>query len=145
MTDIREELSSLPPNWEPAPAEKQWQRNRMNGGDLGWLCRKDGKWYVRLNRPNENLRPYHARDWIAEKPPAELTIAGCAQITFAADKALCYGVGEYALSRRDWNLMQESAKLAWMKNGPKNDAGKHGDIRRFVYKILMDALEPLTR
>jgi hypothetical protein len=143
--EYKRELSPLPPDWEPSFSERQYYRNRMNSGDFGWLVRSNGRDMIRLNRPEENLRPYIARDWIPEREPAVLTLFQCAKVTFEADKAFCAGVGEVLLARRDWNLMTETARIAWMKKGPENATGKHADVRRKIYRTLMDLLEPMTR
>jgi hypothetical protein len=132
-------------DWDPPEAEKEFFRHRMYGGDVGWKARRGGREVIILNRPNENPRPYYAHDWIPERPPALLTLAGCAKITFEADKALCVGLCMYERARRDWLNMTEPARIAWMKHGPAKAEEKHRDVRVALYRAIMEKLEPLTR
>lgn len=124
-----------PDNWDPPDHERTYYRHTMTG-DLGWLVRRDGKDYIKYDRPSHIMeRPFRDQDWIAEREHRPLTRLQLAQVAFEADKRLCFFLGLHDQSRREWLSLKDEQRIAWSSAGPPNKGG-----RQELYQAVMAAL-----
>lgn len=119
--------------------ERKYYRSSVDG-QLGYLVERDGKHFIKLDRPQEEiLRPWsEGNSWIPEVEKRPLSKAQVAKICFDADKAYCQAVGVF-LPKRDWLDLSDKQRILWMESGPK-DA-----VRAAIWTGLNMILEPLTR
>jgi hypothetical protein len=110
-------------------------------GELGTLVIRDGKEFIRLNRPNEEvLRPYlNGIEWIPDVERRPISKAQLASICFEADLQLCKVLGIMP-KKKNWLDLTDGERITWMEKGPVKDPE-----RAVVWKALMTVLEPLTR
>lgn len=126
-------------HYEPGPDEKVWVRSAANG-ERGWLCRRDGMTYVRLDRPSQELlRPYRQHDWIEEAEHRPLTPMQIAQICFEADRAFCKVLNLHDLARKDWMSLTDRERGELVKNGPGGEPRRRG-----LYELVRKYLEGLS-
>jgi len=108
-----------------------------NDGQLGFLVDDGGALKVCLDRPGaRQLRPYHERQWVADREPA-LTEMAIARICHDADRAYRIGRGEYSLP--DWIALTEQARIGWMKGPPAGASSQ----RRALYTHLRQKVRDL--
>ncbi len=112
-------------DWDPKPHERQWYRNAQTG-DRAFLVRRDGKDAIRMDRgPVEDIRVFNDREWVEEDPDipdfSEIQIA---KVTFEADKALCYQMGDVKKARREWLSLLDDQRIKWMREGPQEPRRK---------------------
>lgn len=123
-------------------AEKKpdrWFRS-VQTGDLGYMVERDGKTFIRLDRPNDNLEfPYRPGDWIEEvnRPPLSAHIVG--EVCFNADKALCKGLGMHGLARRDWQSLSHAQRMLWRDKGPTENK-----VRAALWQAIKEAMREYT-
>jgi hypothetical protein len=133
-------------SWDPTPAERSYYRSRIDGSDVGWLVRRGGKDFIRLNVPQDtNLRPFRPDDWISEKAPALLMVGATARIAYEAHRALMYGLHHHKLGRKEWVNLQEETRMKWIAEGPKMLDAEHAVIAQGLYKVIMEYLAQYTR
>jgi hypothetical protein len=117
-------------------AERQWYRSTING-ERGYLTEVNGRQVIRLDRPDDTMpRTYDSASWQPEAPRKPLNKATVAQVTLAADVALCRGLGLVKLAGRKWNTMSDAQRIEWIQSGPD----KHF-LRKRIYKYLTTALQ----
>lgn len=126
-------------DWEPREHERIYVRSATTG-DLGWMCKREGKQCVRLDRPmQEIIKPYLDTEWIPESDHRPLTRLQLSQIAFEADKALCLYIGMHDLARREWKLLTERQRITWTETGPGRGSG-----RRELFLAVMNSLGHLA-
>lgn len=107
-------------DWDPAENEREYFKHRQSG-QLGWLVKREGKEAVRLDRPMQDITiPYSEATWTAEERPRLLNAQQCAQVSFAAYKALCVLTGKHERSAVEWANMSEDVRLQFAKDGPRH-------------------------
>lgn len=122
----------------PEPA---WYRNRMDG-QRGKLLRKEGKVYVKLDRPNQEiLVPYYEGEWMPEQETRKLNWFHTAKISFAADRELCKALGLHDRAGVEWESLREEDRQLWAERGPNTDPKT---LRMRVFQAIMAELEPET-
>lgn len=129
---------------EPHEHERVFYRHR-DTGELAYLVRLDGKAKLRLNRPGETVLKAMSEMWVKEEA-ARYDIAPMqrAKVTFAADRELCLLLGLPTLARRDWQMLRDQQRIAWMQNGPEPTGDPTKDrVRHQVWKRLSATLEAL--
>lgn len=118
---------------------REFYRSALNG-DVGHLVFRDGKQYIRVNRPGDDvLRVFKPDQWIKEAEHRPLSIAQVAAVAFEADRALCRSIGLHGEAQQQWLNLPERKRIAWMQNGPPTDQGP----RRSLYEHVIAALAPL--
>ena len=123
---------------EPPEHERVFYRH-VRTGDLGYAVEKDGKPYMKYDRPNEErVIVFNPPDWIQEEEYRPIPEAQVIQVAFEADKRLCLLLGYHDLARRDWIGLTESQKIKWMRQGPTKPP-----IRQKLYWRIRDTLEDL--
>lgn len=109
-----------PDDWDPKPFERQWFRNR-DTGDLGFLCRRDGKDVIVYDRAHgtigEMTRPI-STDWIPEPKKKLMSDAQVSKVAFEADRALCMALGLHEQAKKEWLNLHEKERIRWQKTGP---------------------------
>jgi hypothetical protein len=130
-------VTELPDYFEPSPSDREWFSDAKTG-DRGWLVRRDGRQYVRLDRgENETLRPYQEHGWIPLKEVRPLTRMQLSQVAFEADRKLCFYLGLHNEARREWLSLSDEARIKWMAKGP---AGGH-PARVKLWRHVMGCLK----
>lgn len=126
-------------DWDPEKGEETWYRN-IQTGDRGFLVKRAGRDWVRLDRPNDPTaqQPFDAMKWRVDKEHRPLTSMACAQVAQAADAVLCRALGLYDKAGKDWLSLGEKTRLSWMKQGPKDPK-----IRRKLYVQIRAVLADL--
>lgn len=125
-------------HYEPHVDEKQWFRSASTG-ERGWLVRREGTTYLRLDRPSQELlRPYREWDWIAEVEHRPLTALQVAEVCFAADRALCKVLAMHDLARQEWLSLTDRKRSEFVANGPGGEPR-----RRTAYLALKAKLEEI--
>lgn len=101
-----------------ADEDRQYYRH-VQEGQRGYLVERDGKKYIRLDRPNEVMeRIFREHEWQLDREARPLNQHQVGRVAFEADKAACIALGEHDDSRREWASLTESKRLAWMASGP---------------------------
>lgn len=114
-------------------------------GDLGFLIERDGRQFIKLDRPNQEiLRPFNAQtshEWQPDAVRRPLTNYQIGMVAFAADKALKAALGLHDTTKNEkaWLDLSDSQRRLWMEKGPVVDP-----VRASLYKAIMDELRPLT-
>lgn len=125
-------------HYEPTPSERQWYRSASTS-DRGWLVRRDGMSFIRLDRPSQELlRPFRDHDWIAEVEHRPLTPHQVSEVCFAADRALCKVLGMHDLARKEWMTLTDRERIDFTANGPGGEPR-----RRSAYLALRVKLEEI--
>lgn len=133
-------------DWDPTPSERSYYRSRINGSDVGWLVRRAGKDFIRLNVPQDtNLRPYRADDWISEKAPTKLVAGASARIAYEAHCALCEALRHHRIGRRQWMSMPQEARMKWIKEGPQLMDKEDQVVAQKLFDAIVSALAEYTR
>lgn len=125
-----------PDHWDPPEHERQYFRSAQTG-DRGWLVRRDGKDYMKLDRKAEVIeRLYREGEWIEEAPEmADFTAIQIAMVTFEADKALCKQLGDTKKARREWLNLLDEQRIQWMNDGPQEPR------RKRLYQAVKKAMQ----
>ena len=135
MTDEK----GTPDDWDPEAHEKQWFSHGVTG-DLGWLVRREGKDYIRLDRPDlDEIRPYEPSDWRAKAEHRPISPAQLAMVMFMADKQYCLTMGMYEKAREDWASLSQKRRRVWIETGPTEDPD-----RARLYAAIKGALGHLA-
>lgn len=123
-------------DYDPPGHERVYYRHTITG-DLGYLVRREGKDYIRLDRPAQDIsKPFLAAEWIAEQEYRPLSRMQLVQIAFEADKKLCILLGLHDEGRKQWLNLRDEERIAWAAGGPPAKGG-----RKAVFLALMKALE----
>ena len=105
-------------NYEPQPNQRDWYSHTRTG-DRGWLVRRDGVDYIKLDRPNEEiLKRFQQGEWHRDEEHRPMTVAQVAQIAYEADRKLCFFIGQHDRARKEWPSLSDKERIAWMKEGP---------------------------
>lgn len=133
---IQEEMND--PDWEPPESERTWYRNAQTG-DRGYLCRRDGKQMIRLDRPQDPsaISQFSESLWHIDRESRPLTEMQTTQVAYEADQALCKALGLYAKTK-DWISQPEPMRIAWKRKGPQKP-----EVRAKLYKAIRAALKEL--
>ena len=124
-----------------AVTDRIYYRNTTTG-EKGWLVSRDGKQFMQLNRPAEEiLLPYRPTEWVPERDSRPLTRQQIAQVAFEADKKLCLFLGLHKESRRQWLSMTDEDRIEWCENGPLPDC-ESGLMRTIVFGVVLESLKP---
>lgn len=127
-------------DYDPDPHDRQWFRQARDG-QLGWMVRRNGQDYIRLDRPQQEiLRPYRKSEWIAEEEIRPMTRAQLAQVAFEADRALCRFLGDHGQAKAEWLSLRDEARRTWIEEGPSSRLE-----RRKLYQAIMIALGEFAR
>jgi hypothetical protein len=127
------------PDWDPPPGKRTYYRHAVDG-QLGWLVRRGGREMIRLDRGEaEVLRHMVEGQWVPDKEHRPLNKATVAKICHAADRELCFALGEHGKAQPDWNDLKQEEKREWMLVGPKSPV-----VRAVIYARIKDALAELT-
>lgn len=125
-------------DWDPAPDKRTFYRSSRDG-QLGWLVRRGGREMIRLDRAAETLRHMVEGEWVPDKEHRPLNKATVAKICHAADRELCFALGEHGRAQPEWNDLTQEEKRDWMLKGPTKPV-----IRAVIYARIKDALAELT-
>lgn len=129
----------LRPHYEPIPADRVWVRSASDG-ERGWLVRREGMTYVRMNRPSQEIvKPYRKHDFIEEVEHRPLTKLQVAQVCFEADRAMCRVLNMHDLARKDWVSLSDRERAELMKDGPGGEPKRRG-----MYEVLRAYLEGIS-
>jgi hypothetical protein len=121
------------------PEDKRVYYRDARTGDRGWMVTREGKKAIKLDRAMHDVcRTYKESDWILDKETRPITRAQQAQVAFGADVILCRFLGFHALGKRDWNLMKDEERIAWVKKGPS------GGVRLQLFEAVMHALRDIS-
>ncbi len=121
-------------------SERTWFRHARTG-DRGYLVVKDGKQFIRLDRPMEELlHPFRPDQgiWNPDNETRPFSKFQLAQVAFEADRQLCRMLGMHSTADRTWLAMKEQDRLKFIDKGPQGP-----DVRRDVYQAIMGVLAPL--
>lgn len=118
----KDDFSDIAPKQQdPVESEKIWYRHRMDG-QRGFLVERDGKHFIKLDRPNEEiLKPWSEstkRQWIPDVEARGLQPAQIGRIAFEADKQLCLEMGDHDRARREWPSLPDRVRQAFIERGP---------------------------
>lgn len=105
-------------NYEPQPNQRDWYSHTRTG-DRGYLVRRDGVDYVKLDRPNEEILKRHNGEWHKDEEHRPMTTAQIAQVAYEADRKLCFFLGKHERARKEWVSLSDKERIAWMREGPK--------------------------
>lgn len=118
-----------------ASENKPYYRHRLTG-DRGYLLERDGKPYIRLDRPAEIIeRLFVPGEWIEEFELRNFTEVQMATVAFEADKKLCLYLGLPTESSAVWLNMPEQKRISFMREGPKAP-----NIRCELWEAIMNVL-----
>lgn len=119
--------------------DKRYFRSAKDG-ERGFLTERDGRQYIQLARPNEELlRNFVESEWVPEMERRPLSKAQLAFICFSADFALCKVLGLHGNTLKTWLDLSDKQRIAWMETGPKMTE------RHALWSAIMMVLEPLSR
>ena len=131
--------------WDPKESQREFYRHRLTG-DLGWLVRRENREAIKYDRPDHDQWVPVRRDnlgaiidWVAESPPAPLTLHQAAIIAYEADRALDRFLGNVRKSKA-WIDMGEDFRRKWVTDGPPEKGG----VRRLLFDAIVEALDPFT-
>lgn len=125
---------------DPAPADRVFYYHTRTG-DRGYLVERDGKEFIRYDRPGEEiLRKFGDRDWKIDKDYRPLTKGNLAQIAFEADKKLCFFLGEHDHGKKEWLDLKDNERIDYVENGPTSSP----EIRGELFDAIYDALKILS-
>jgi len=127
------------PDWDPRPDERVWYSHTRTG-DRGFLVRRDGKDMIRLDRPGDDqaVRKLNS-EWQTDHDYRPLTRHHVGQVTFEADKRLCWPLGLHSLGNREWLSLSDKERIAWMNQGPPDG------VRLAVWKAIVEALREISQ
>lgn len=117
--------------------EKTWVRHHRTG-DLGWLVKKDGRTYVRMDRAFTNLRDYRRGEWDIEQHKRPLTRYQLASIALEADQLLCKSIG-LVIRTKPWLMMSPAERQAWRDKGPTPKEPE--SIRQCLWDSIMGGMK----
>lgn len=131
-----EPVPEKPDDHDPEPRDRVWYEHRQTG-DRGWMVRRDGKDWIRLDRgPRvERLQPVNPAAWRQVNDYRPMTEHQLAQVAFEADRKLCFFLGQHERSRKEWESLSDKARIRYVKEGPG------GDHRQVLYDAIMGATE----
>jgi hypothetical protein len=119
--------------------ERSWYRSVMDG-QRAYLVERDGKTYVRLDRPDEEImRPFVAAEWVPDFEKQPFTETQIAQVAFEADRRLCLALGLHDKARKEWPSLSDDMRIAWLRQGPAAP-----EVRAELYAAIMGALRGYT-
>lgn len=126
-------------NWDPDVHERAYCRH-VTTGDRGWLVRRDGKDYIKLDRGpgQEHLRNWRACDWAPDVEIRKLTPSHVARVAFSADRELRSMLGHNFRAATVWLDLTDAQKKKWIE-GPPGDGGP----RDTLYRAVTMAMEGL--
>ncbi len=119
-------------DYEPQPNQRDWYSHTRTG-DRGYLVRRDGTDYVKLDRPNEEILKRLNGEWHKDEEHRPMTVAQIAQVAFEADKKLCFFLGQHERARKEWPSLSDKERIAWMREGPK------GGPRQALYEAIFES------
>jgi hypothetical protein len=129
--------SGTDPGYIEPPEHKRVYYRHTGTGDLGYAVEKNGKPYMKYDRPNEErVVPFNAPDWMQEEEYRPIPEAQIIQVAFEADSRLCLLLGYHDIARRTWLDLTERQKVIWLQRGPSKPA-----IRRRLYLAITDVLK----
>jgi len=133
---IQDEMND--PDWEPPEGERTWYRH-THSGNKGYLCRRNGKQMIRLDRPMDPtaIETFNSSAWLIEREDRPCTALQTTQIAYEADQALCKALSLYA-KRKEWIMLDEKMRIAWKKTGPKKP-----EIREKLYAAIRGVLKEI--
>ena len=108
----------LPANYTPKAGAESWYRHAQTG-DRGYVVRRDGVQYIRLDRSAQEILRRLDESWIEEDATRPITPIHVARVCFEADKALCAALGIVDKSREDWVKLSDLQRQLWITQGPK--------------------------
>lgn len=127
-------------NWDPPEDRREWWRN-IRDGQRGYKVRRNGVWRIRLDRPEQDINlPMTGYAWTVDHDLRPLNKHDVATVAFAADKRLCFVLGDHESSRREWHELTEQERIRFMQKGPEDTR-----IRNNVWRAIMRETEPLTK
>jgi len=107
-------------------------------GDKGFMMEVDGKKYIELDRPSQQVRRlYKEKDWIKEDEHRPLLPQQIGRIHFEAQKYLLIAVGDPEGHKMDWLMMQNQDRNDWMQE--ESDVA----LVRALYDAMDGVLSPL--
>ena len=121
-------------------AEERVYYRHIQTGDRYYLVEKDGKKRVRSDTGVGEL-PFSEHEFIPDRETRPLTGYVLAEAAFAADKAICRGLGLHRLADRDWRMLSDEARLAWTEDGP---GPKADPARKDAWVAIVGALRKYT-
>lgn len=128
-----------PDHWDPKPDERLLYRHHQTG-DLGWLVRRDGRDMIRLDRPQEIVKPFRKEEWVEENEFKPFNLHQVAVLAFKSDCELARMQGNHKDSRREWMSMPEQKRIQFMQNGPDEST-----LRSELWSAIMKVLKPHAR
>lgn len=111
-------------------------------GDLGYLVNREGRDYIRMDRPGDVVeRIFRVDDWLPETERRPLTPMAVAKVAFEADRALCVALGLHGDGGKVWANLPEMERVAWMQQGPPTR-----ELSRLkLWRAVVGQLEELTQ
>ena len=129
------------PDWEPEPHERQWFAH-ADSGDMGWLVRRDGKDFIRLDRgATDHLVEYRPARWVPKADHKRLTDYQMAEVAFEADRRFLRATGRIPEARLEWRDLRDEKRRDWMHRGP-NEAGPRKMLYDAIVSVLKTVGEP---
>ncbi len=131
-------------DYEPDPHDRVYYR-RARDGQLGWMIRRDGTDYIKLDRPTkETLEPFRSENWIEEQERRAMTKQQLAQVALEADIKFCRFVGLHKEAGREWIGMRDEDRREWIEDGPDH-RGPYGKERLELWVAIMEAMSEHSR
>lgn len=131
-------------HWDPIEEEKTYYRNEQSG-QLAWVVRREGKEFMRLDRPSEEILLPCRRNaegcpsgWKEEARPRLLGPGVIGRIAFEAYKALCGATGKAMRAKMEWLSLSEAARHDFIVRGPKNATPLERALWEAMSKVLKE-------
>ena len=132
-------LAAKTPDWDPEDQDRFWLTHSIRG-DKGWLVRRQGRLHVKLNRPDDTVRPYHSNEWVPDRAHRPFTRQQIVKAAFEFDRELCLLLGDRQRASRKWAQLSDRQRRSWMDKGPQTPA-----IRKKMFRLITEELESVVR
>lgn len=131
--DDYSDIQPIPRVIEDPDADKEWYRNSSDG-QSGYLVVRDGKKFIRLDRPNEEILKRFDSTWVPRNDYRTLQRGQVARIAFEADRVLCMELGDHEKARREWASLPDEIRMGWVEHGPNREVYP---IRSKQWRLIM--------
>jgi hypothetical protein len=115
----------------------EWYRN-TSSGDAGRLVERDGKKYIKLDRPNEpegfSEYLFKPHEWKLDNERRPMTAHQVAEIKWVAMCKLEHFLGNHQRAKKNWLNLSDAQRIKFMNVPPKSA------VRRRLWEKIGEAM-----